>query len=411
MWRRFTNSLSKGEIEHWGWWETAALLGFISVVAKGIRWHEGWADEAQAWLIARDMGWWDMMLHGLHNEGSPGLWHSLLWILARLHFSYLGMHYVAGASAVAGAAVFLRYAPFPRYLKLLLPFTFFIAYQDAVVARSYVLYTLLGFGVAALLRRRVNRPILLAVLLGLIANISSHGLTASAGLGLVVLIGGWRRGQLDRRYAAAVVLLLVFWGISLGTALPHKDTDFPIQKLAQKDRVWAADRHGVKRWLWQRDELPVDPDPNLPHIVTPNEADSSRTMQAGELAPIPFQYPHRRTSLRWALRLSKVMGTITFPFSESRIVALSTVGTLILLAFCYRDKGPGDAMGWLALAPYASIVIPFSILYLAPAMQGCCWSRFSSPRGWHGPGSSRAGLLPGRRLRSRCCSCSLQASS
>ena len=93
-------------------------------------------------------------------------------------------------------------------------------------------------------------------------------------------------------------------------------------------------------------------------------------MQPGELAPIPFQYPHRRATLRWALRLSKVLGTITFPLSESRSLALASVFMLAFLAFRYRDEGPGSSLGWLSLAPYAAIVLPFSIIYLAPRHAG-----------------------------------------
>jgi hypothetical protein len=53
--------------------------------------HEPWFD-AQAWLIARDATLWDLLAHRVRYEGSPGLWHLLLWFLSRagMPFTWLG---------------------------------------------------------------------------------------------------------------------------------------------------------------------------------------------------------------------------------------------------------------------------------------------------------------------------------
>src|SRR6202012_911792 len=87
------------------WSQLLALAGYAAVVAMGIAFHEPWADEAQAWLLARDQGFWHLMLHAIRYEGSPGLWHAFLWVLARMHVGYTGMRWVSGAVAVAGVYV------------------------------------------------------------------------------------------------------------------------------------------------------------------------------------------------------------------------------------------------------------------------------------------------------------------
>ena len=46
--------------------------------------HEPWRDEAQAWLLARDLGPVEL-LHQLPMEGTPGLWHFLLMFLKFLN--------------------------------------------------------------------------------------------------------------------------------------------------------------------------------------------------------------------------------------------------------------------------------------------------------------------------------------
>ena len=370
--------------ERWGWWETGGLAAFAATVAFGLRWHEGWTDEAQAWMIARDTGWWQMMLHSLRYEGSPGLWHSLMWVLARLHLSYIGMHYVAGLLAVAGIGVFLRWAPFPRWLKLLLPLTFFLAYQDAVVARSYVLYTGLGFSAAALLRSSRGSPLLLAVLLGLIANLSIHGCIASAGLALVALWQIKQRGSLrDRRQWLAGAVLMALWLVAIGTAAPPKDIDFAAASGFHKARTWVADvheKHGG-HWVYGNDQIPVNPDPTKPHLVTSADAYHSVTMKPGELAPIPFTYPHFPLVKRWWLHIARFLGLLTFPLSTSRFLALLLVSLVVAYTFTLNaartvTRKLDSEFGFVGLVPWALMIAAFMKLYIAPRHAGMLFTTF-----------------------------------
>jgi hypothetical protein len=85
--------------------------------------------------------------------------------------------------------VLLRLAPFPFYLRAVLPFTFFLAYQFAVVARSYVLFPLLCFLIAHVYRMAKPRPVAMAVLLGLLANVSLHGTLVACGMAAAY---GWK---------------------------------------------------------------------------------------------------------------------------------------------------------------------------------------------------------------------------
>jgi hypothetical protein len=348
-------------------------------VALGLRWHEGWADEAQAWMLARDSGWWHMMLHGVRYEGTPGLWHSFLWVLARLHFTYHGMHYAAALVAVAGAAVFLRWAPFPRWLKLPVPFSFFLAYQDAVVARSYVLFAVLAFGAAALLRSRQSRPLLLAVVLGVMANMSAHGCIASAGLAALGFVQGRYRGLWrERRFWAGAAVLLLFWGVAVGTAWPPGDLDFAEAKNLHKLRSWVPNTQepGGGHWLYANDQIPVDPNPRLSHIVGKREAKMSATMQPGELAPIMLVRAHLSLVDRLQRKAGRLLGTITFPLSTSRSLAIAIVVLLILSVREARGRPGAHTFGWLALLPWAFFVLVFMRLYIAPRHAGVVFTMF-----------------------------------
>ena len=117
-----------------------------------VRYHEKWADEAQAWLIARDL---DLKTCGFtscamkvarsmahHSVGGAALVFSpvrTLWVHRR-------------AFAIAGVAVLVFKAPFPWYVRWPLAFTYVMVYQYAVIARPYTLLPLLCFRVALSLR-------------------------------------------------------------------------------------------------------------------------------------------------------------------------------------------------------------------------------------------------------------------
>jgi hypothetical protein len=137
--------------------------------------HEPWSDEAQAWMLAATPTLRELLFHYLRHEGHPALWYLLLWLPTHLHMSYSFFWVISCACALLGVWVLLGYAPFPFYLRALLPFTFFLAYQYSVVARSYVLFPLLAFLAAHLYRARHPRPIAMAVVLALLANVSVHG--------------------------------------------------------------------------------------------------------------------------------------------------------------------------------------------------------------------------------------------
>ena len=54
----------------------------------------------------------------------------------------------AGSIAFASMVLLTIAAPFPLVLRLLLPFTYFFAFQYSVVARSYVLFPAILFALA-----------------------------------------------------------------------------------------------------------------------------------------------------------------------------------------------------------------------------------------------------------------------
>ncbi|MGC2635873.1 MAG: hypothetical protein WA294_01760 [Acidobacteriaceae bacterium] len=353
----------------WTWLETLVLAGYALVVSIGIAWHEPWADESQAWLIARDSGWWQMMWHGIRYEGSPGLWHTLLWILLRLHVGFIAMHWVSGAIAAAGVVVQLRWSPFPLLLRILLPFGFWLAYQDAVIARSYVLFAVLAFSAAAILRAIAETPAPeplprsrlfgLAVVLGLMGNVSVHGLVASGGFALVALVLLRRRKRAEAARAAHIaipaLLLCAFWIFAVATTIPPSDVNFQAGTNVERstERIWAkaGDRQA-------KAELAADQDAT--HDVRP-----------GELAPIPPIKEHWTPRQALWHKIARLLALMSYPVSNFRVLALLACALLVAQAFWFRATGP---MGWIGLLPWALMVLVFTSMYLSPRHAGMLWT-------------------------------------
>lgn len=162
--------------------------------------HEPWFDEAQAWLIVRDSGLVQLLFERVRYEGTPGLWHAILWLAMRAGLPYDQLYLVSGGFALAGAAVVLWRAPFPAWMRCGVIFSYFFAYQFAVVARSYAVDLLLLPLAAAFFADRTEKPLPYALVIGLLAHLNAHSFLIAAVLGLefawqLLRSGGLRRAS------------------------------------------------------------------------------------------------------------------------------------------------------------------------------------------------------------------------
>jgi hypothetical protein len=148
-----------------------AVLGFL---------HEPWRDEADSWLIVRDES-----LTGiagmLRYAGTPGLWYLLTAPLAKLGLPYGSQFVLHWAIALAGAGVILFRLPFPPWVRVLLVVNGLIAFEYAVVARSYALTILFIALFVSLHPERAARPRAYGAVLLLLANTNVMGLFITCG--------------------------------------------------------------------------------------------------------------------------------------------------------------------------------------------------------------------------------------
>src|SRR3954466_7845042 len=147
---------------------------FVLLLAIAVSHHEPWMDEAQAWLLAKDASFKELFLKYLRYEGSPGLWHLILIVPAKLGLPYFTINILSAFFAAAGVWLFIKHAPFPVVIKILYPFTFFVFFQYGVVARNYCLIAPILFLIAINYHKKAEHPYFFVFLLCLFANISAH---------------------------------------------------------------------------------------------------------------------------------------------------------------------------------------------------------------------------------------------
>ncbi len=131
--------------------------------------HEIWADEAQAWLVARDLDIFGIINH-VRTEGHPLLWYFSIMPMAKLSFSVLSMQIFNWAMVVAGVGIFLFKSPFNIYTKIAMILSSGILYWYPVMARSYGFIPILLFLTATIYEKRHERPFLYALLIILLSN-------------------------------------------------------------------------------------------------------------------------------------------------------------------------------------------------------------------------------------------------
>ncbi|MCM1267872.1 MAG: hypothetical protein NC302_08210 [Bacteroidales bacterium] len=160
--------------------------------------HEPFFDEAEAWQIARSVSLRTLFLETTHYEGHPPLWHLILMPFAKAGAPYeLTLTLVSLAFMGTAGFLILWYAPFPRPVRLLLPFTYFFFYQYGVISRVYCVMTLAFVLSAITYQKRNERPGRYVAALLLLCLTTAYGLVIAGGLAFLwlweILRGDGRR--------------------------------------------------------------------------------------------------------------------------------------------------------------------------------------------------------------------------
>jgi len=185
-------------------------------------------DEAQSWLLVRDLGLGDLLFGRLRYEGHPAAWYVAVLPLAKLGAPYWSQSLLAAMFALVGAAMLFQLREVPLVLRASTPLGYFFVYQYAVVARSYVMLIPILVGVAMIYPHRARRPLAFAGLLILMTQVSVHSALMAVGL-CVLAVADVLRGRLQvvrelrTRYVLAIGALALNGALLVAMLYPPED--------------------------------------------------------------------------------------------------------------------------------------------------------------------------------------------
>ena len=135
--------------------------------------HEPWADEAQSWLISRDNNIFGIM-QAVRYEGTLPFWYFILKLFQMFGLPYDYAFVVPMIFTTLGIILlFMTDAPF--MCKILLPFSFYVMYQESVIARQYCLVFPALMLLVLTYRERHSKPVRFFLSVFAVSISSSYG--------------------------------------------------------------------------------------------------------------------------------------------------------------------------------------------------------------------------------------------
>jgi hypothetical protein len=160
--------------------------------------HEPWRDEAQAWLISRDIPFFTMF-NQMGYEGTPALWHIILAPFAKLGAPYIMLNIINLLIAVFTVIIFLFKSPFTILTKILFVFSYYMAWEYAIIARNYTISILLLFIIASIYPDRFRKPIKYAIMLLLLFNTNVHSFFLAVPLVIIFIYESINKRKINKR--------------------------------------------------------------------------------------------------------------------------------------------------------------------------------------------------------------------
>lgn len=163
------------------------MLLYLAANLALISQHEPWRDEAQAWMLARDLPIWRLPSM-MSYEGHPIFWHLLIYPMAHLGGPIILQNFLALSLMGLAVALLLAHRQLPDPVKYIFIFSPFMMYFYPVVARSYALIPAILFGLALAWPIRRKHPLIYGLLLGLLVQTHVILIMTAFGLSLCYMV-------------------------------------------------------------------------------------------------------------------------------------------------------------------------------------------------------------------------------
>ncbi|MCI7040876.1 MAG: hypothetical protein MR992_01910 [Lachnospiraceae bacterium] len=175
----------------------AGYLVFNGILLAG---HELWRDEANVWLIARELSP-IQLFREIRYQGHPCLWYLLIMPFAKLGFLFKTISVLSFLVMAFGAGIFTFKAPFHPITKFVCLISPIFSYYYPVVARNYCLIALLLILLAYYYPKRNEKPWFYGLLLGLLVQADTIALATAGLISLMWLYEGISQSVRNRQAA------------------------------------------------------------------------------------------------------------------------------------------------------------------------------------------------------------------
>lgn len=190
--------------------------------------HELWRDEAQAWCIARDCSFFDM-LNMAKTEGHPPLWYILLFPFAKSGFSVISMQILAFIFTAFSVFLLIFRSSFTVFQKLITVFSAGFLYYIPVIARNYSLIPPILLLIALFWNKKNKNPFIYLLLLILLSLTHSYMLGLSFFLGLFFILENIKNNKFFCFILIMNFIFLFLWykgSMNYNYALQTKEKEF-----------------------------------------------------------------------------------------------------------------------------------------------------------------------------------------
>lgn len=185
----------------------AGYLIFNGILLAG---HELWRDEANVWLIARELS--PLRLFGeIRYQGHPCLWYLLVMPFAKAGFPFKTLSVLSYLVMAVAAGIFTYQASFHPVTKFICLFSPIFSYYYPVVARNYCLIALLMILLALLYPKRNEKPVVYGLLLGLLVQADTIVLATAGLLSLMWLWESALQSLKEKKWSAALTAAKGLW--------------------------------------------------------------------------------------------------------------------------------------------------------------------------------------------------------
>lgn len=186
--------------------ESIVFILFAIVTLVLVFRHEAWKDEAQSWLIVKNLNFFDVFKQ-LKYEGHPFLYYVVIMPLAKFGFSYRSINILSWVFGCLSVLIILYKLSLNWLLKIVIIFSYPVCYCT-VIGRSYSLVMFFMIFLCYIYGIREKRPLLYGILLFMLVN--THILCFGFVLSLMLVdIYYLLKGKIDKRIIWAFVISFI----------------------------------------------------------------------------------------------------------------------------------------------------------------------------------------------------------